>query len=368
MGTFPFSTSDDGFDICTIDREHERKAAYPRFAGNILVGDVHRSIRDRAEIVKGRAENHGSIVSGTGLSLLKRKVEALEKDLTCPTFGYDTFNCIFSLGRAHGSQRSPERITQLQKLWADNIQELHSAIPHSEEMYGRWVEEFSNLTEGQSFFLKVLSTIPQSEYFEALSRVCNSTGRHKKRFDGPTKTTEIKSGLWFPRQEIRAYRAELSPRIKTKDLQGFPIEIRHGGESKIKWLTASDAKRTLAIEIPRCAVPETGFDSRALSFTEHRIDIVDASGGALRAYVPWEKEPSSATLPRWTFKTKNGQLLQELWEAVRSELGHVIPTNRITAIPPRRDGVGLVPSNRKTDTTAHRLSFEKGWKCGQIHL
>jgi hypothetical protein len=216
-------------------------------------------------------------------------------------------------------------------------------------MYERWTEEFSTLTEGQSFFLKVLNSIPQPDYLKALSRVCNSTGRRKKRFDGLTEATELRSGLWVPRQEIQAYRAELSPRVQTKDLQGFPIEIKPNGELKIKWLTSTGAKRTLTIEIPRCALPKNGFESSAVSFTEHGIDVLDASGRALRPYEPWENEPPLATIPRWTFKSKNGQLLQELWEVVRSELGHGIPANRITAVPSRRNGVGLVPSNSEVE-------------------
>ncbi|KAJ0424408.1 hypothetical protein BJY00DRAFT_299170 [Aspergillus carlsbadensis] len=292
-----------------------------------LLTEVLRRVRETLKCLSTfclSTSDDGTSVSSTGRSLLKRKSEALVKDFTCPIFGYDTFNHIISLGRAHGGRDSPERIAQLQKLWVENIPELHLVIPHKQDMYGRWTEEFSTLAEGQLFFLKVLNSIPQSDYLKALSRVCNST-----------EATELRSGLWVPRQEIRAYRAELSPRVKTKGLQGFPVEIKSSGELKIKWLTSTGAKRTLSIESPRCALPKNGFESRAVSFTEHGIDIVDASGRALRQFELWEKEPPLATIPRW--------------KAVRSELGHGIPANRIAGVPRMRNGVGLVPSNSEIE-------------------
>lgn len=95
---------------------------------------------------------------------------------------------------------------------------------------------------------------------------------------------------------------------------------------------------------------KTGFQSRALDFTEHGIDIVDASGVPLRPYELWEEISSPATVARWAFKSKNGQLLQELWEAVRSELGYELPEDRVKGAPPRRNGLGLVPSNSGIET------------------
>ena len=98
-----------------------------------------------------------------------------------------------------------------------------------------------------------------------------------------------------------------------------------------------------------CATPQTGQQSRAISFNEHGVDIVDASGTPMRPYEPWEREPSLATLPRWAFKSKDGQELQELWEAVRSKLGYERPADRIQGVPKKRNGVGLVPSNSQTE-------------------
>ncbi|KAL4782839.1 hypothetical protein BJX76DRAFT_368837 [Aspergillus varians] len=294
MGT-PFQSSRGGLSTGFLDRVSRILNGLSIIALKITDDGIQR-------------EEEGIASPEPERSLLKRKAEALEKEFTCPIFGYSTFDYIFSLGRAQGSQNSPERATQLEQLWAKNITELHLIIPNGEGMRGRWMEELSRLSQGQSYFLKTLNSIPQPEYFKALARVCNPAGRHKKRYDGITEATELRSGLWVARQEIQAYRTELSPRIKPN------------GEIKIKWLTSGGAKRTLTMESPRCAIPQTGVQSRALSFTEHGIDI------------PWEKEPPTATLPRWMFKSKNGQLLQELWRAVRSELGHKTPRqNR----PPR---------------------------------
>ena len=98
------------------------------------------------------------------------------------------------------------------------------------------------------------------------------------------------------------------------------------------------------------AIPQNGLECRSLCFTEHGIDIVDVSGRPIRPYEPWEKSPPSATVPRWKFKSKEGQLLQELWEDVRSVLGYDTCVNdRVRAVPKKRNGVGLVSSSSRAD-------------------
>ncbi|BCS24477.1 uncharacterized protein APUU_40921A [Aspergillus puulaauensis] len=350
LGTFALKTTDHGIDVSLPENEPSQKGCGSKFIRNSFSTVLQMVIKQRVGVINQNLEEDTTVVPNSGRSSSKRKADAFEKDLTCPIFGYGTFDCIFSFGRAHGSQNSPERISQLEKLWAENIPELHLAIPNNEEMHERWVKELSSLTQGQSYFLKVVDGLPQSEYLKALALVCKSTGRHKRRYDGIGEKTQMRSGLWVSRKDIQARRVELSPRVKTKDLQGFPVEIKPNSEIKIKWLTSGGQEQTLTVESPRCAMPQNGTQTRALSFTEHGIDIVDASGFALRPCEPWEKEPSKATLPRWGFKSKNGQLLQELWGAVRSELGLSIPPDRIRGLPPRINGVGLVPSNSATET------------------
>lgn len=350
LGTFALESTEHGIGVSLLENEPSQKRCDSKSIPNSFSTALQVVIKQRVSVINQNLEEETTVVPNPGRSLSKRKADAFEKDLTCPIFGYDTFDCIFSFGRAHGNQNSPERISQLEKLWAENIPELHLAIPNSAEMHEKWVKELSSLTQGQSYFLKVIDSLPQSDYLKALGRVCKKTSRRKRRYDGIGEKTEMRSGLWVSRKDIQARRVELSPRVKTKDLQGFPVEIKPNSEIKIKWLTSGGRERTLTVESPRCAVPQNGRQTRAISFTEHGIDIVDANGVALRPCEPWEKEPPKATLPRWAFKSKNGQLLQELWESVRSELRLSIPSDRIRGLPPRINGVGLVPSNSATET------------------
>ncbi|KAL5359277.1 hypothetical protein BJX96DRAFT_183640 [Aspergillus floccosus] len=269
-------------------------------------------------------------------SLLKRKAEAIKEEFTSPIYGQATFDRILSLGRARGLPHSPEREAHLKDLWAQNVPELHSIIAHTPELHSKWIGELMDLQQGQSYFLKLLSQAPDHAYMEALARVCNSIGRHKKRFDAITSSTEVRSGLWVSREVIQAYRPDLSPRVKTEDMQGFPVEIKSNGVIKVKWLTQEGLKKTVTIDGLEYAIPQNGLECRSLSFTEHSIDIVDASGRPIRPYEPWEKSPPSATVPRWKFKSKEGQLLQELWEAVRR-------------FQKKKNGVGLVSSSSRTE-------------------
>lgn len=144
--------------------------------------------------------------TGPAQSLLKRKSEAVKKEFTCPIYGQATFDRILSLGRARGLPHSPEREAHLKDVWDQNVPELHSFIAHISELYSRWTGELMGLQQGQSYFLKLVSQAPEHTYMEALARVCNSIGRHKKRFDAITGSTEVRSGLWVRREVIQAYR------------------------------------------------------------------------------------------------------------------------------------------------------------------
>ena len=132
---------------------------------------------------------------------------------------------------------------------------------------------------------------------EALARVYTSIGRHKKRLNATTVSTEVRSGLWVFREVIPAYRAELSPRVKTEDMQGFPVEVQTDRVVEIKWLTQARKKKTVTIGGVEYAFPQNGFEYRSLSFTEDGIDIIDANGRPIRPYEHWQKTPPSATIP-----------------------------------------------------------------------
>lgn len=343
------ASTDDALQICLAKTSQVTRGPPSRTESGVSHGKLRETILHRLNLIVDEEEGQNTLTTRLGQSLRKRKAEAIRKEFTCPIYGQATFDRILSLGRARGLPHSPEREAHLKGLWAQNVPELHLLIVHTPELYSKWIGELMGLQQGQSYFLKLLSQAPDHTYMEDLARVCNSIGRHKKRFDAITSSTEVRSGLWVSREVIQAYRAELSPRVKTGDIQGFPVEIKSNGVIKIKWLTQNRLKKTVTIDGLEYAIPQNGLECRSLSFTEHGIDIVDASGRPIRPCEPWEKSPPSATVPRWKFKSKEGQLLQELWEAVRSELGYEPSADRIKAVPKKKNGIGLVSSSSRTE-------------------
>lgn len=187
----------------------------------------------------------------------------------------------------------------------------------------------------------VLSQVSQPKYITALAKVCSSATMGRTRYDEISERTELRCGLWVSRDDIKAYRTENSPFILTNEMQGHPIEVKPGGYSSIKWTPTAGTPITVRFNGLTCALPENQLQSRAVSFTEYGIDILDASGNPLRRY------NTEATIPRSSLRPKSDKRIQQLWEAVRSELGHEIEhsTPFRSSLTLMRQGVGPLPSN-----------------------
>ncbi|GAD94224.1 predicted protein [Paecilomyces variotii No. 5] len=346
--------NNDAVIIDIMDEDRKLKPPVSIFSHHVIFGYLRETVMNRfrqMDLVSFDSLQQSSDMNQettTVLRSLLRKRADLKNGKTCPVYGLGTFDSIFSLGRAHGEPRSSERIEHLQHLWSSNHRQLHEIIPHAECMREEWFEQFLDLKRGQSYFMKVLSHVSGSRYLELLSAVCKPPGRHKPRFDGITQDIKLSCGLWVSRKMVNAQRVELNPRLQARDVQGFPVEVRPDGDIKIKWTTSTGIQKTVTVNL-RCAIPETGLESRALSFTHDGLDVVDANGRPIRPRNPWQRSSQLASFPRSTFASKDGQMLQELWEAVRLELGHEIPKDRIPPAPTKRKGIGLLPSNSRTE-------------------
>ncbi|KAL1971227.1 hypothetical protein VTN77DRAFT_179 [Rasamsonia byssochlamydoides] len=202
-------------------------------------------------------------------------------------------------------------------------------ITHMEEKRKAWTEQFTALQQGQSYFLKVVSQVPDSEYLQSLL-VWQRTSWLAETPQTPTtkaifRDAVIRCGLWVqrkvPKSGIPLYPA---PFITAKEMQGYPIGIKDDGEFQLRWRHPTGLNKSLLLNA-RFAVSRTSREIRALSFTEHGLDNVDSNGNPHRPSKTWSGEASKASIPRSMFAaTSPGQLLIDLWMAVRQEYGHDI--------------------------------------------
>jgi hypothetical protein len=116
-----------------------------------------------------------------------------------------------------------------------------------------------------------------------------------------TSEAVIKCGFWVqkrvPKRSVTLYP---SPFITAKEMQGYPIGIKDDGDLRINWKHPSGTNMCLLLSA-RFAVPKSSRESRALSFTEYGLDIVDASGDPLRSLHTWRGEASEPSISKKSF-------------------------------------------------------------------
>lgn len=127
----------------------------------------------------------------------------------------------------------------------------------------------------------------------------------------------IRCGLWVQRKALKsALPFYPAPFVPFEEMQGHPIGVKDDGELRLRWRHPSGINKTLILSA-RFATSRMSRDLRALSFTEHGLDIVDATGNPLRPRQTWSGSVPQASIPRSTFAaTPSGQALKELWLAV----------------------------------------------------
>lgn len=111
------------------------------------------------------------------------------------------------------------------------------------------------------------------------------------------------------------------------------------------------SKKTISL-CARFAVPKGNRDARALSFTENGIDIVDGSGTTLRSSNLWTKGISQASFPKSELYSRpSGQLLADLWTAVRRECGYEVVQSKVSEFENKWGvpGQKYLPSNAKEE-------------------
>ncbi|KAK5018907.1 hypothetical protein BJ546DRAFT_1099832 [Cryomyces antarcticus] len=235
-----------------------------------------------------------------------------------------------ALGYAEGEPGTTKRRIHVESFWTKNLEPLHLNIPHVDERKDEWIEAFMPLQVGQSYYLQVLSKLGDpDEYVQALLAQCPATASTQPLDNSNVlEDAVLRCGLWIHEKNVadkkKLVHGHFPDRfLKTSEIQGHNIGIHEGtGKCQLRWHRTDGSRVTLGLFVgPARAKNPT--DVRALSFTEHGIDVVDANGKALRTQRKGGSE--EATIPRKRFlATESGALVLDLWKAVREHLGYPV--------------------------------------------
>lgn len=240
-----------------------------------------------------------------------------------PVLGSSARQKMADLGRATGEPYSSERKAQLIELWDQNLADLHIAIPHEASSKAKWLDHFMKLQTGQLYCMQVLSQLEPDKYqAELLRRFRPEWAKDDFWMNnkGDREKAIMRCGLWFEKR-LPDGQAKLQHRLfpdefrSASELQGAIVGIGSGGRFLIRWKRSDGMQHALRLN-SLIAVPSFGYESRALSFTQHGIDIVDAHGSPIRM------SQKLATIPKAHFHgSQNGPLVTEMWKEVLVSLG-----------------------------------------------
>jgi hypothetical protein len=334
-----------------LDEEHESNKSRKQQCGEIL----HRIEQQRADDPAMRTfmENFRRAKDAL-LKAMQRAKPATrtwynENEEYRPLMNEQGRELIASLGQGEGEPGSEERRAQLERLWTQNIPDLHLSISHSTKNKVRWINEFITLQRGQYFFLQVIADYAEDDYVAALlERFRPEWAEDNSWLHDPKgrKKAFLDCGLWIhkrdpdvtiPRPQRQARPAQIG------ELPGLNIGINADGCSSIRWVRDDDIIISLLLQAPRSVIPQRPQDIRALAFTEYGIDIVDVSGQPFR-YAESGRQLPPATIPSTVFARFNsGDDIYDMWAAVRRDQGHTVPP-RIVASDDVWEGEKGVPA------------------------
>ncbi|KAI7187773.1 hypothetical protein KC316_g11648 [Hortaea werneckii] len=266
-----------------------------------------------------------------------------------------------ALGQAEGAPHSNERWESLERIWHLNKPDLHLVIPHTTKNRDKWINSLMTLQTGQYLFLAVLGQVevnePDSYLQQLLStfRPSGGEGRPDQGVEWLKDATQrgnaiLKAGLWVQKeaqqQEDDVRRSRLRVHFPqayqtAHDLQNSPIGIvSSSGIAQIRWHRGPNDDISVRASC-KVAIPQSPMDTRVLHFTPEGLDILDASGKALRRKLAGGVE-STASVPRGRFH--DDPLLTELWQAVLNAHSIATPSNDDQAAVTRNWGAKGIPA------------------------
>jgi hypothetical protein len=321
-----------------LDEVHESSKSRKQQCGEIL----HRIEQQRANdpATKAFMDNFRRAKDALHKALMRTRSETRnwyrENEDYRPLLNDQGRELIASLGQGEGEPGSEERRAQLERLWAQNIPDLHLSIPHTSKNKTRWVNDFITLQRGQYFFLQVIAEYAEDDYVAALlERFRPEWAEDDSWLHDPEgrKKAFLDCGLWIHRRDpdVAIPRPNRHGRpAQISELPGLNIGINADACSSIRWVRDDNTIAALLLRSPHVAIPQFPQDIRALAFTEYGIDIVDVSGQPFR-YAPVGRQLPPATIPSTAFARFNsGDDIYDMWAAVRKDQGHIVPL-RISA-------------------------------------
>ncbi|KAK4542301.1 hypothetical protein LTR36_006954 [Oleoguttula mirabilis] len=183
---------------------------------------------------------------------------------------------LISLGQAEGEQDSTARETQLQQLWADDLPDLHTIIPHREQHRNEWMKDMAKVPKGLY--------IDQKRGTDVVVELIGERGPEKF----------------------------LSPR----DCQGRSLKVFANGKFSVRWINGADDRVTTRL-LCKPAIPTTST-GRFLFFTAAGMDVLGASQQNFRPIL-FGNKLADASLTVRSFATDLA--VKELWTIACTEHG-----------------------------------------------
>jgi len=270
-------------------------------------------------------------------------------------------------GLASGKPLSTERDAQLEALWQDNIPDLHELIPHDANRKAQWKQTFDRLREGHSYYLAMLSGLPDSARLAEIIAQCPET----QKFLGQLQDPAIKERAAFTAsryiidrikqdQSIVSRITRSTDWIETTDMQGAFVSVvpfpknEYNGYVKLQWQRKKSQRYTIQFQTSVWAKPSHSTESMTLSFTTEGIDLCDSTGHALRpSQSVAVANAYKASFPVSQLKAQTQDLRFHLWADVMALSGYTLPEAAVAADARKwsqKKGITFIPPKAQDET------------------
>ncbi|KAG9752674.1 hypothetical protein KCU73_g6050, partial [Aureobasidium melanogenum] len=250
----------------------------------------------RTETITGDGQDFSTYLALSKVeveSVLRQSMTRSETENTRSILNQQACELLASFGLAEGGPESPERVVQVERLWRENIPQLHMSISHQAELQDAWKQQFMQLRSRQSLLLASMTGMDPGIYEQAIISILRPQWQQPDSWLHNQIFT-VEFGLWIHRGEPGSLKHKnLFPdrALPAFELQAKPIGFQPNGGAVTKGVS----------------------ETRALVYTPLGIDLVDGRGQVYRT----ERSGGAAlgaTIPKQTLLSND--TTKQLWLAV----------------------------------------------------
>ncbi|KAH0037686.1 hypothetical protein KCU78_g1641, partial [Aureobasidium melanogenum] len=230
----------------------------------------HEIIR-RTETITGDGQDFSTYLALSKVeveSVLRQSMTRSETEDARSMFSQEAYQTLISFGLAEGEPESSERDIQVERLWLDNISQLHLVVPHQLDQKKQWKDQFMKLRPRQSLLLAALTGMDPDMYENAIMSL-------------------------------------LKPHWQ---LPGSWLEDAHHTITFGLWKRSDGKVFTITLNLPTYAIPKRVSETRALVYTPLGIDLVDGQG---QVFLKQRSGTKTATLPKQALLSH--EVTKQLW-------------------------------------------------------